>query len=337
MLRRALVSALLVSGLVAITPPAQAEPVTLMDCIPDGTNPWLEQRVLNMAHSGGEHEAPTNTLYAFKRAAKLGADMLELDVQSTSDEKLVVMHNATVDETTDGTGKVVKQTLKQIKALDAAYWFVPGQGTTPDLDEDVYTLRGARHGKPSVKGYINTDFAIPTLRKVFKTFPDTPINIEIKGTSDANTASYKRNARLLAAFLNDVGRCDVIVTSFNDEALAYFHTLAPQIAMAPGRNALTQYLLSGTLPPEGTVAFQVPVTYSGIAVATKEFVAKAHADGYAVHVWFSGTAPDTAKTYRQMLQTCADGLMPAKPTVLENILDRGGIIRPGKPGVDPCS
>ena len=58
-----------------------------------------------MAHSGGETEAPTNTMYAFKRAVKLGSDMIELDVQSTKDKKLVVLHNSTLDETTNGNGQ----------------------------------------------------------------------------------------------------------------------------------------------------------------------------------------------------------------------------------------
>src|SRR5215470_19279648 len=52
-------------------------------------NPWPQQRFLNMAHAGGENEAPANTMYAFKRAVTLGADMIELDVQATADDKLV--------------------------------------------------------------------------------------------------------------------------------------------------------------------------------------------------------------------------------------------------------
>jgi len=100
--------------------------------------------VMNMAHSGGEDEAPMNTMYAFKRAATIGADMLELDVQSTKDGQLVVIHNATVDETTDGTGRVVDMTLDQLKELDAAYWFVPGRSTVHGLPDAAYTLRGAR-------------------------------------------------------------------------------------------------------------------------------------------------------------------------------------------------
>ncbi len=300
-------------------------------------NPWLTERVLNMAHSGGEAEAPTNTMYAFKRAVRLGSDMIELDVQSTKDNKLVVMHNATLDETTNGTGKVVAQKWRKVKKYDAGYWFVPGEGTTHEAKPAAYTLRGARDGDILVKGYQPDDFRIPLLSEVFKAFPKVPINIEIKGTADDDAASFLRTGRLLARMLDKVGRTDVIVTSFNDAALVDFHGLAPQIGLAPGRAALTAYFLGGTLPMEGTVALQVPVTFSGIPVMSKEFVAKAHADGYAVHVWFSGSAPDTAKTYNAMLNMCADGLMPARPSVFERILDKRDIERPGEPGVDPCA
>lgn len=300
-------------------------------------NPWLQRRVMNMAHSGGEDEAPMNTMYAFKRAVRLGADDLELDVQSTKDGHVVVIHNATVDQTTNGHGYVVDKTLGQIKQLDAAYWFVPGHSAQHGQPASAYTLRGARHGHPQVPGYQNKDFEIPTLKNVLHRFPNTPINIEIKGTSDSDVASYKRTAKLLAQLLNKVGRTDVIVTSFNDEALAYFHSLAPQIPLAPGQNELLQYFLFGVKPMDGTVALQVPVTYSGIQVVSKEFVARAHADGYAVHVWFSGTAPDDAATYNAMIDDCVDGLMAARPTLLESILDARGIERPGRPGVDPCA
>lgn len=323
-------------ALVATGTPANADSHRAAD-----ENPWLTERVLNMAHSGGEAEAPTNTLYAFKRAVELGSDMIELDVQSTKDKQLVVMHNATLDETTNGTGKVVKKTWRKIQQYDAGYWFVPGEGTTHEAKPAAYKLRGARDGDidvdVDVDGYQPDDFRIPKLAEVFKAFPKVPINIEIKGTADDDDASFLRTGRLLAKLLNKVGRTDVIVTSFNDAALVDFHARAPQIGLAPGRDALTAYFLGGTLPMQGTVALQVPVSFSGITVMTKEFVARAHADGYAVHVWFSGSAPDTAKTYRSMINMCADGLMPARPSVFERILDKGNIERPGEPGVDPCA
>lgn len=299
-------------------------------------NPWLLTRVINMAHSGGEAEAPTNTLYAFKRAVALGSDMIELDVQSTKDGKVVVLHNATVDETTNGTGKVAAQPWRMVQKYDAAYWFARGKGTTHGAKPAAYKLRGLRKGERQIKGYQPKDFRIPLLTEVLTAFPTMPINIEIKGSSDDNTASFTRTGRLLAKILNKAARSDIIVTSFNDDALANFHAVAPKIPLAPGIGALTDYFIRGTLPPAGTVALQVPVTYGGTQVMSKEFVAKAHADGYAVHVWFSGSAPDNATTYNAMLDMCADGLMPAKPTLLEKILNDRNIERPGVPGVRPC-
>ena len=292
-------------------------------------NPWLDMRVMNMAHSGGEDEAPMNTLYAFKRAKALGADMLELDVQSTQDGRLVVIHDATVDRTTEGSGRVVDMTLAEVQRLDAAHWFVPGRSAVHGEPADSYPLRGARHGDVVVDGYAPDDFAVPTLDEVLGAFPDTPINIEIKGTRDSDLDSYLRTGQLLSDLINRSGRTDIIVGSFNDAALADFHTHSPQIGLSTGRQATTDYVIAGTPPPPGTVALQVPVNQLGFRVITPELVERAHRDGLAVHAWFSGTAPDDADTYSMIIDTCVDGLMPAKPSVLEEILDARGIERPG--------
>lgn len=311
---------LLTIGLAAPAAPATvaAEP----------TNPWLNMRVMDMAHSGGEDEAPTNSMYALKRAVRLGADMLELDVQISKDNRLVVIHNATVDSTTNKSGNVRDLTARQIGALDAGYRFKKG---------DRYPFRGIRTGqKPAPKGYVAADFRHPTLGEVMRRFPHVPINIEVKSTSDTDVQTFIRGARLLAAMLNRIGRTDVIVVSFNDAATIEFHRLAPQIGIAPGIARTAAYFLSGTPLPDGVVALQVPVQYQGVKLGTPEFVAKAHADGYAVHIWFSGTAPDTWATYNAMINTCADGLMPSRPRALERILAMRKIERPGEPGVHPC-
>jgi glycerophosphoryl diester phosphodiesterase len=300
--------------------------------------PWTERRFLNMAHAGGENEAPANTMYALKRAVRLGADMIELDVQSTSDDKLVVMHDATLNNFTNGAGLVRDHTFREVHALDAAYNFVPGRSAVPGLPPESYPLRGVRtRDRKPPRGYRASDFAIPSLREVLRTFRNVPINIEIKGTSDTDVESFLHNARLLADLLNKTGRTDIIVVSFNDAAVAEFHELAPQIPLAPGLQGVTAYVLSGVQPIDGTVAIQIPVQFQGIPLATPEFIARAHADGFAVHVWFSGTAPEDEATYNSLIDACADGLMVARPTLLEQILDERGIARPGTPGVDPCA
>jgi len=327
--RIAAVAAATIAATILSASPAQAE---------TADNPWLDMRVMNMAHSGGELEAPTNTLYSFERAVNLGSDMIELDIQSTEDDQLVVLHNATVDETTNGSGKITELTLAAVRQLDAAYHFVPDEGAVPGLPDEAYPLRGIRTGDvPPPADYEPDDFAIPTLAAVFERFPDTPVNIEIKGNGTLDVGSFQHNARLLAAFLIESGRTDVIVSSFNDIAVSTFHNLAPEVPVAPGTAGIAAYFLTGSLPIQGTVALQIPVTLNGlIRIATPAFVDRAHNDGYAVHVWFSGTAPDDEATYRNMVATCADGLMPARPALLEQILDDLGSVRPGQAGSDPC-
>ena len=104
---------------------------------------WTELRVLNIAHQGGEDEAPSNTMYAFERSLRIGADMLEVDIHTTSDGELVVIHDATVDRTTNGTGRVYDQTLAELKKLDAGHNMVPGEGTESGLPAESYPFRGA--------------------------------------------------------------------------------------------------------------------------------------------------------------------------------------------------
>src|SRR5215207_8799810 len=148
-------------------------------------NPWLEKRVLNIAHQGGEDESPSNTLYAFKKSVKAGADMLELDVGITKDDRIVVSHDTTLDRTTNGRGTIESRSLRQIRRLDAAYWFAKGR-------DDAYA-----RDRPK------------------RAFPRTPINIEIKGRTKAEeTAEYLRNAEVLAAALDGTSRRDLIVVSF---------------------------------------------------------------------------------------------------------------------------
>jgi glycerophosphoryl diester phosphodiesterase len=80
-------------------------------------------RPLILAHRGACHAAPENTMAAFRLAADLGADGVELDVQLCSDGEAVVIHNFSVDETTNGSGQVKGFTLAELQSLDAGSWY----------------------------------------------------------------------------------------------------------------------------------------------------------------------------------------------------------------------
>jgi glycerophosphoryl diester phosphodiesterase len=79
--------------------------------------------VLVIAHRGASGYAPENTLAAFKRAVALGATFIETDLQLTRDSRFVAMHDATVNRTTNGQGKVHDLTLTELRRLDAGSWF----------------------------------------------------------------------------------------------------------------------------------------------------------------------------------------------------------------------
>ena len=96
------------------------------------------------------------------------------------------------------------------------------------------------------------------IRDSFKAFPDVPINIEIKGTNDADVASFKRTGALLADYLAKEARCDIIVGSFNDAALADFHQRAPQVPMSAALHPLFPSFRPGPPLPLGTGAPPVP-------------------------------------------------------------------------------
>lgn len=298
-----------------------------------GPTDWTELRTLNIAHQGGEDEAPSNTMYGFDRAMKLGSDMLELDIHTTSDGKIVVIHDSTVDRTTNGTGSVYDMTLAQIQELDAGYWMVPGEGIEKDRPASDYPFRGVRTGeKEPPPAFKPEDFRITSLPEVMNKYPDVPINIEIKGASDDDVPSFMRNAEVLAGFLNKLGRTrGIMVASFNDAALAYFHQLAPDIDLAPATAGVAGYALGGVPPPEGSKAFQVPISFSGITVVDQDFVNRAHSDGYGVHVWTINDEDDM----NMLLDFGVDGIMTAEPMRLEKVLCQRGTKRPELPASSP--
>ncbi len=292
-------------------------------------NRWIQhKKPLNIAHQGGEDEFPSNTMYAFRKALRAGADMLELDVGVTRDGKVIVMHDTTVDGKTNGHGTVASKTLRQMKRLDAAFWFAPraAEHYSHSLAWRAYRFRGIATGRrepPS--GFRASDFRVPTLAEVLKAFPRTPINIEIKGrTPDEATAEYVKNAEVLAGLLKDTKRRDLIVVSFQQAAVDRFHELVPRIDLAPGIDGAAAWLIGGGSPGPGVVAFQVPITFTTggtqLQVTTAENVARAHREGYAWQNWFSNEDRDAPATWRSLIDMCVDGTMTSHPRAFERVL-----------------
>jgi glycerophosphoryl diester phosphodiesterase len=100
--------------------------------------------VMVVAHRGFSGAAPENTLAAFSKAIEVGSDMIELDIQLSKDGRIVVMHDEALERTTNGRGKVVDHTLKELKKLDAGSSFgaqFPGE-RIPTLQEVLDLAKG---------------------------------------------------------------------------------------------------------------------------------------------------------------------------------------------------
>jgi glycerophosphoryl diester phosphodiesterase len=282
-------------------------------------NPWLERRPIGFAHRGGVREFPENTLFAYTQAQRLGLEVLEMDVYPTADGEIVVIHDATVDRTTDSSGDVSSLTLAELQALDAAYWFVPGVGTTREADEADYVYRGIAKGdKPAPAGFRPADFRIPTLQEALAAYPNHLLNVELK-PSPQTSGEYEAE---VARILQDYGRnTDVMVASFLDTSAALFKANAPCMSTAVPTAQVAAAVIAGQGPlpglPLGSLyhAFQVPPAL-GLEVVNADFVDDAHANGLAVHVW---TIDDCAQMI-SLLELGVDGIMTDRPALLAALL-----------------
>ena len=225
---------------------------------------------------------PENTLPSFQQASAEGATMVELDVMHAADGALVVIHDETVDRTTDGTGCVGDLTLGQLSALDA------GVGTA---------LEG-------------TAVTIPTLALVLDTV-DVAVNVEIKLPDSAGCPDPDRG--LLAADVVDLIHAHpdrpIVVSSFDMEVLTTVHALDPDV-----------YVGLVTLDPIADMEVAHSAGLSAIhpifVGATPEIVEAAHALGLQVAPW----TVDDVTFLTMMVDAGVDTIITNEPDVLVGLL-----------------
>ncbi len=257
------------------------------------------------AHRGGSRLAPENTMLAFRQATDLWwADMLEMDARLTRDGQVVVIHDETVDRTTDGTGRVADLTLAEIQALDAGYRFQDESGAHP--------FRG--------KGAV-----VPTMEDVLVTFTDVWINVECKepGVAEplrALVARHRADHRVLIAAERESSRSGAKGypgpwgASFEQALLFWL------LHVLPGGSPYT---------PRADI-LQVPERWKGLPVVTPRFVREAHRLNIPVQVW----TVDRIEDMRRLLSWGVDGIQTDRPDVLSRLLTElvGRPVPPGARG-----
>ena len=239
-----------------------------------------------IAHRGASAYAPENTLAAFELAVQQGADAFELDVRLTRDGAAVVIHDETLDRTTDLAGPVRGRTLAELRAADAGHRFsADGGGIFPYRSQDV---------------------RIPTLHEVLWAFPAIPVMIEVK------EAEVQEAVRRVLVESECADRC--VVASEHVGALELFRQ-APFACGAAGSeiSALYRAALLRRKPPECRYRLlSVPLRWHGLPVPTRAFVRAARSLGAPVHVW---TVNDPA-TARRLWARGVAGIVTNVPDVI---------------------
>jgi len=208
------------------------------------------------AHRGGARLWPENSLRAFRESLALGVDLLELDVHLTADGQLAVIHDETLERTTDHTGRIADQTMDQIREADAGATF-----SRPDDSGFPFADRGLR---------------VPTLPEVLEWLPDAlglVIEIKARAAADAVVAAVATHPVLASARLS--------VISFDEATIERVRELNPDIR--------TGYLLVPTQPIEPALVWATEHGHLGVhpwegdlGIDPLPLLAEAHAYGREV-------------------------------------------------------
>ncbi|MBT3338816.1 MAG: glycerophosphodiester phosphodiesterase [Anaerolineae bacterium] len=257
----------------------------------------FKQYPLVIAHQGGDNVWPGETLYAYEQAAALDVDILEMDAHITADGVLILMHDETVDRTTNGSGLIEEMTLDELKELDAAYRWSIDEGAT-------YPYRGQ-------------GITITALEEVFQTFPGYPVNIEIKKTE-------RSMAQPLCDLLREYEMQDkALIASFHDERMAEFREVCPEVATSGSKGEVTKFVILnyaflGGLYSPAEHALQVPERNSGILVVRPGLMWGAHRRNLQVHIW----TPNTTEELEHFINMGVDGIITDRPDLLVELLGR---------------
>lgn len=259
---------------------------------------------LLVAHRGGALLAPENTMESFRQAVELWeADILELDVRLTADGYLVVIHDETVNRTTNGSGAVARLTWDEVRELDAGYRF-------KNLNGD-FSFRGKGCG-------------IPLFLELLEELPHVRLNVDAKDPAAAAPLVELIHAtgawnRVLLATEGDEGRA---------EPLGYRGPVGATRRQATRFYLLHRVPLLGELYTPRADALQVPFFWEGRQVTTPAFIRRAHRCNIPVHVW---TIDDPGEM-ETLLEWQVDGIQSDRPDLLAEVLHRRAG-RPPPPGL----
>jgi glycerophosphoryl diester phosphodiesterase len=246
-------------------------------------------------HRGAAGVAPENTMPAFRQALVDGAGYLELDVHATRDGVVVVIHDPTLERTTNGAGVVRERTFAEIERLDAGYRFE---------QEGSYPFRGRR-------------VRVPRLEEVVEEFPEAALNIEIKqaepAVEDAVVSLLERKGALERTLL----------AAEDDRIMRRIRSRAPGAATSASFGETREFFercftarLEGYVPEAR--ALQIPERFGDVELVNPATLAAIRRFGLELHVW----TVNEESAIERLLRLGVDGVMSDFPSRLVAVAKR---------------
>lgn len=254
---------------------------------------------LVIGHRGARAHRPENTLPSFAHALALGAQILESDVHCTRDGVPVLIHDPVVDRTTEGSGAVRDLRLEELRRLDAGHRYTPDGGRS-----FPWRARGVR---------------IPTLEEAFRELPSARFNLELKEDAPGFVEE-------VVALVARLGREETTLLTAADDAL--MARLRSEMGHRGSRAAIgaatgdvlgfVKTAVEGGDPPTDSMALQIPATFGGRPLATRELVEHAHAYCVQVHVW----TIDEVGEMEALLDLGVDGIVTDYPDRMAGVASK---------------
>jgi len=231
-----------------------------------------------IGHRGASLDFAENTIPSFARALELGADMLELDVRLSKDGHVVVIHDPTVDRTTNGKGLVNSLTLSELKALK---------------------VKRPRLGTPRGSAIASSRTEIATLEEVFQTFPEAIIAVEIK---DQSWELCLKVVELIRRF-DRFNRTSIELIAIKSKLSKALRLHEPKLVTGHTRGEIVRFTslsrlrVSRFFRKNGPV-IEVPLKKGRLKIVTPSFVRAAHKHGIRVYVWTVNDPTIMAKLFK---------------------------------------
>ncbi len=248
---------------------------------------------LIFGHRGFSGNYPENTLVSFQSALDAGAIVLELDVHLSKDNKLMVIHDKTLDRTTNGSGKINNFTSLELGKFNAGCKF------------------SISYGKEIIFPFREKELPVPSLEELFEKFPEAKFNVDLKQHD-------KKTCETFLTLIKDFNMEEKVLAASDDfETINYFRKISGgKTATGASYREILSFLLSKNklnsrwFPFEAD-ALQIPEKYFGIRILTEKLIQEAHKKNVEVHAWVINKKEDITRLFNWGI----DGIMSDFPDV----------------------